>query len=83
MDSGTYRLEFWARCFNTAPTIARAEIQNGNGATTYVNIGQTTEWKHYTVEGLALSGNVDVGFYVNSPGGTTVQLDGVRLIRTN
>lgn len=83
VDSGTYRLEFWARCFNTAPTIARAEIQNGNGATTYVNIGQTTEWKHYTVEGLALSGNVDVGFYVNSPGGTTVQLDGVRLIRTN
>lgn len=83
VDDGTYRLEFWVRCFNTTPTIARAEIQNGDGATTYIDIQQTSEWKHYTVENLSLSGNVDVGFYVNSPGGTTVQLDGVRLIKAD
>lgn len=81
VESGTYRLEFWVRCFNTSPTIARAEIQNGNGMTTYVDIQQTTEWKHYTVNNLTLSGNVDIGFYVNSNGGTTFQLDGVRLIK--
>lgn len=81
VDDGTYNLEFWVRCFNNAPDIARAEIRNGNGYTTYVDIGQTGEWKHCTVSGLTLSGNVDVGFYVNSSGGTTFQLDGVKLIR--
>lgn len=79
--NGTYRLEFWARCFHTAPTIARAELQNGDGTTTYLVIDQTSEWKHYTLDDMRLSGDVDVGFYVNSPGGTTCQIDGVRLTR--
>ncbi len=79
--NGTYRLEFWARCFHTAPTIARAELQNGDGTTTYLVIDQTSEWKHYTLDDVRLSGDVDVGFYVNSPGGTTCQIDGVRLTR--
>lgn len=82
IESGTYQLEFWARCFNTAPTIARAEIQNGDGTTTYVNIDQTSEWKHYMIGNLALSGDVDIGFYINSPGGTTCQIDGVKLVKT-
>lgn len=79
--SGTYRLEFWARCFNTVPAIARAELQNGDGTTTYLLIDQTSEWKHYTLDGVSLSGDVDVGFYVNSSGGTTCLIDGVRLTR--
>ena len=83
VESGTYQLDFWARCFNTTATIARAEIQNGNGFTTYVPIDQTSEWKHYTIDNLQLSGNVDIGFYINSPGGTTFQLDSVSLKRTN
>lgn len=81
VESGTYRLEFWARCFNTAPIIARAELQNGDGTTTYLVIDQTSEWKHYTLDDVRLSGDVDVGFYVNSSGGTTCQIDGVRLTR--
>ena len=83
VESGTYRVEFWVRCFNTTPTIARAEIQNGDGTTTYVDIGQSPEWKHYTVDNLTLNGNVDVGFYVNSPGGTTFQIDGVKLLKVS
>ena len=79
--SGTYQLEFWARCFNTVPAIARAELQNGDGTTTYLLIDQTSEWKHYTLDGVSLSGDVDVGFYVNSSGGTTCLIDGVRLTR--
>lgn len=83
VNSGTYRLEFWAKCFNTTPTIARAEIQNGNDPPMYINIQQTSHWKHYSVDNLSLSGSVDVGFYVHSPGGTTLQIDGVRLIQTD
>lgn len=81
VSQGTYRLEFWARCFNTAPTTARAEITCAGGQPTYCNIAQSNEWRHYEVSGLNLTGSVDVGFYVDSPGGTTLQIDGVRLIR--
>lgn len=81
VDDGKYRLEFWARCFNTAPTIARAEVKNGDGTTQYMDIPQTSEWKHFVLDDLTLSGDVDVGFYVNSPGGTTLQIDGVRLTK--
>ena len=48
----------------------------------YVNIDQTSEWKHYMIGNLALSGDVDIGFYINSPGGTTCQIDGVKLVKT-
>ena len=83
IESGTYRLEFWAKCFNTIPSIARAEIQSGNAAPVYIDIAQSSEWKHYTVDNLILQNSVDIGFYVNSPGGTTCQIDGVRLVKVN
>ena len=81
VSEGTYRLEFWARCFNTVPTTARAEITCAGSQPTYCNIAQSSEWRHYEVSGLNLTGSVDIGFYVDSPGGTTLQIDGVRLIR--
>ncbi len=83
VENGEYRLEFWARSFNTVPNIARAEITAPNISPVYVNIIQSSEWRHYIVDNLGLEDSVDIGFYVNSPGGTTVQLDGVRLIKTN
>lgn len=81
--NGTYRLEFWAKNFNTAPSIARAEIATQGQSTIYVNINQSSEWTHYVVDNVTLNSTVDVGFYVNSPGGTTVHIDGVRLIPAN
>lgn len=78
-EPASYSLDFWVKCFNTQPTVARAEIKNGDGTTTYVDLQNTDSWKHYSVDGLRLEGDVDIGFYVNSPGGTTLQIDGVKL----
>ena len=82
VEAGTYRVEFWAKNFNTEPTVARAEIAIPGQETLFVNLNRTSDWQHYTIDNLSMSGNVDIGFYVQSPGGTTVQIDGVRLIRT-
>ncbi len=79
--NGTYRVEFWARNTGNAPYIARAEI--AGSTTTFADISQSTEWKHYIIDGIAANGIIDVGFYVDSPGGTVVHIDGVRLIRVS
>lgn len=83
VSNGKYRLEFWAKNFNTVPTIARAEIATEGESTIFVTITSSSEWKHYVIDNLTLKGTVDIGFYVNSPGGTTVQIDGVRLLKSN
>ncbi|WP_156926610.1 hypothetical protein [Cohnella panacarvi] len=37
-------------------------------------------WKYISIDNIFVtSGVVDVGFYVNSPGGTTLHIDDVRL----
>lgn len=83
VSNGSYRLEFWAKNFNTTPSIARAEIATQGQSTIYVNINQSSEWTHYVVDNITLNSIVDIGFYVNSPGGTTFHIDGVRLIPLN
>lgn len=81
VSSGTYRVEFWARNIGATPQIARAEITPSGSSTIFTNISQSSEWKLYTIDNISASSNISVGFYVNSPGGTTVQIDGVRLIK--
>jgi hypothetical protein len=82
IENGVYKLEFWARQFNTAPYTARAEVMEYGGNAIYFDIPQSTEWRHYVIDNISVTtGYIDIGFYVNSPGGTTLHLDGVRLIK--
>lgn len=82
IENGSYRLEFWARRFNMTPTTVRAEVADYGGAAIYYDIPQSTEWRHYVIDNITVtSGYIDVGFYIDSPGGTTMHLDGVRLIK--
>lgn len=80
--NANYKLEAWVRLKNTTPTIARAEIASYGGSTLYYNISNDGVWKYISISNIYVtSGQVDVGFYVNSPGGTTLQIDDVRLTR--
>lgn len=82
-DSGIYRVEFWARNYNTAPNIARAEVAVPGSETVFADIALSSDWRHYILDNISANGNIDVGFYVNSPGGTIVHIDGVKLIKVN
>ncbi|MFD0670714.1 TIM-barrel domain-containing protein [Cohnella sp. GCM10027633] len=81
-NNANYKFEAWVRMKNTTPTTARAEISNHGGSAQYYNISNDGVWKYISISNIYVtSGVVDVGFYVNSPGGTTLQIDNVRLTK--
>ncbi|NOU76045.1 DUF5110 domain-containing protein [Paenibacillus sp. LMG 31458] len=77
-----YKFEAWVRMKNTTPTTARAEIQNYGGSAIYANISNSGDWKYISVSDIMVTnGQIDVGFYVDSPGGTTLHFDDVRVTK--
>lgn len=81
-NNAYYSLEAWVRLKNTTPQVARAEIMDYGGAPIYYDIHKGGIWKLITIKDIYVtSGKIDVGFYVDSPGGTTLHIDEVRIIR--
>ncbi|NGP46422.1 hypothetical protein G4V62_16245 [Bacillaceae bacterium SIJ1] len=81
-NNTTYTMEAWVRLLNTTPTTARLEITNHGSSQQFVDIPQNGEWTYMKVEDIMVtSGEVKIGFYVDSPGGTTLHIDGVRLMK--
>lgn len=77
-----YKLEAWVRMKNTTPTTARAEITSYGGSAKYYNISNDGVWKYISIDNIYVTtGEIDVGFYVDSPGGTTLHIDEVRITR--
>lgn len=67
---------------NTIPTIARAEITNYGGSAQYINLTNNTGWKYISLDNIYVTNNtIDIGFYVDSPGGTTLHIDEVSVIK--
>lgn len=81
-NNANYKFEAWVRMKNTTPTTARAEITNYGGSAQYYNISNDGVWKYISISNIFVSnGQIDVGFYVNSPGGTTLHIDDVRITK--
>lgn len=81
-NNANYKLEAWVRMKNTTPTTARAEITNYGGSALYYNITNDGVWKYISISNIYVTnGQVDVGFYADSPGGTTLHIDDVRLTK--
>lgn len=79
-NNATYKLEAWVRLKNTTPTTARAEVSSYGGSALYYNIANDGVWKYITIDNIFVtSGQIDVGFYVDSPGGTTLHIDEVSI----
>ncbi|NOV03492.1 TIM-barrel domain-containing protein [Paenibacillus planticolens] len=77
-----YKVEAWVRMKNTTPTTARMEVQNYGGSPIYMNISNSGVWKYISVSDVMVTnGQIDVGFYVDSPGGTTLHIDDVRVTK--
>lgn len=66
----------------TIPSIARAEIENYGGSDVYNHISADGKWKYIEIDNINVTnGQIIVGFYVDSPGGTVLQIDDVKLIK--
>lgn len=82
VNNANYKFEAWVRLKNATPTTARAEIQSFGGAAIYDNISNDGVWKYISVNNIYVTnGQIDIGFYVDSPGGTTLHIDDVRLAK--
>lgn len=82
VNNANYKFEARVRLKNATPTTARAEIANYGGTAQYYNISNDGVWKYISIGNIFVTnGQVDVGFYVDSPGGTTLHIDDVRLTK--
>lgn len=82
VNNTNYKMEAWVRMDYTTPTTARAEISNYGGSAIYENISNDGVWKYISVDNIYVTnGQIDVGFYVDSPGGTVLHIDDVRITK--
>ncbi|ANC77416.1 glycosyl hydrolase family 31 [Fictibacillus phosphorivorans] len=81
-NNAYYKFEGWVKLKNTIPTTARAEITNYGGSAQYINLSNNNGWKYISLDNIYVTNNtIDIGFYVDSPGGTTLHIDEVSVIK--
>lgn len=79
--NGTYRFEAMVKMKYTNPYTARAEVSGYGGAQKNINITNDGNWHYISQDITVTSGKIDVGFYVDSSGGTLLLIDDVRLTK--
>lgn len=81
-NNTNYKLEAWVRLKNSTPFTARAEIMEHGGSPQFIDLQPGEQWKHIQMDPIYVSsGRIKVGFYIDSPGGTTLHIDEVRLTK--
>jgi len=84
LANGKYRASAWVKVSNSTPSIGRMEISQYGSTAKYVNMPFVgAGWKLIECEFTVTSGYVDLGFYCDSKGGTTVHIDSVSLEKIN
>ena len=82
IPNGSYQVQAWVKVSNTAPSIGRMEVTGYGGSDIHIDMPASgSGWALVTADVSVSTGYLDIGFYCNSPGGTTVHLDGVKVIQ--
>jgi len=77
VPNGVYKVEALVKYFGKTATACRLEIDYD----TAVNISKDGVWKYISAIKSVTSGQIDIGFYVDSPGETVLLVDDVKLYR--
>lgn len=81
-NNSNYKFEARVRLGGNGATTARAEVDYYGGTRLDYNINHTGEWTYISIDNIYVtSGQIDVGFYVDSPGGTVLHIDEVRVTK--
>lgn len=83
LDDGTYYVTAKVKHQGTQPAAARMEVSQHGGSDVYVNVPNTSEYRDVSAAVNVTNGKLDVGFYVDSPGGTSLQVDDVKVTRVS
>ena len=82
LANGSYTLRAWvkATAYGGQPSYCRMEALD-HGADTYTNMIVDEKCRQYSCTFEVTNGRLDIGFYVASPGYTSMQIDDVELIK--
>jgi len=83
LANGSYTLSAWvkATAYGGAPSYCRMEATANGSGDVYTNMTVDGTWRLYTSNVTVSNGQLDIGFYVNSPGSTSMQIDDVTLVK--
>lgn len=82
VNNSLYEFEARVRLQYANPTTARAEIAGYGGTMMTQDIPNNGEWTYIKISNINVTnGQIDVGFYVDSPGGTVLHIDDVRVTK--
>lgn len=78
---GSYTIKAWvkATAYGGVPETVRMEATNFGGTDMYSDMIADGVWRQYSSTIEVTNGQLDIGFYVDSPGSTSVQIDDVQL----
>ena len=80
--NGAYKVEAWVKMTNVTPIVGRMEVTNYGGSNLTYNINNDGMWKYIVLDDVNVTnGYIEVGFYVKSPGNTTLLIDNVILTK--
>ena len=78
LPDGAYTVGAWVK-LNQPATIARLELAAYGGTTIDVHITPTSTYQFISAQVTITTGQLDIGFYVNGPAHTSLQIDDVTL----
>lgn len=83
LADGSYTIKAWvkATAFGDAPDVVRMEATNFGGTDTYTDMTVDGVWRQISSTIEVTNGQLDIGFYVKSPGSTSMQIDDVQLYK--
>lgn len=81
LANGTYTLKAWvkATAYGAQPNVCRLEALYYGGTNTYVDMTVDGIWRQYECTVNITNGQLDIGFYCQSLGNTSMQIDKVEL----
>ncbi|WP_052702945.1 carbohydrate-binding protein [Paenibacillus beijingensis] len=83
LANGTYIVSAWVKRQHAVPDVSRMEISQHGTPQVNVTINGSGQYEQISATVPVTSGTLDVGFYVSSPGGTSLQIDDVRVERAD
>ncbi|MDP4094083.1 MAG: carbohydrate binding domain-containing protein [Bacillota bacterium] len=83
LSSGSYTVKAWvkATAYGGQPSFCRMELAEYGGTAQYINMNVDGSWHQYTGTVNVTNGQLNIGFYCNSPGSTSMQIDDVQFFK--
>lgn len=81
LPNGSYTVSAWVKetLYGNKPTTVRMELSEHGAKTIYKNISPTKGYQLIQATVNVTNGSLDIGFYVDSPGLTSLQIDQVSI----